>query len=76
MAGDVTGAEAVALRAFRADLLRPVDMLTGAKRSYPMTEAEFARWSAHQDCRWDRYLARPGAIRPLRFRDGRRQIEF
>ncbi|MCY4440662.1 MAG: hypothetical protein OXE53_10710 [Deltaproteobacteria bacterium] len=77
MAGDQAGAEAVALRAFRADVFRPVDMVTGTKRSYPMTEREHARISAIREARWDRWLASPGAVRPPRFDDdGQRQIGF
>ncbi len=77
MAGDQAGAEAVALRAFRADAFRPIDMVTGAKRSHPLTEAEFDRWSACQDLRWSRWLASPGPVRPPRFdREGQRQPGF
>ena len=77
MTRDDAGAEILARQAFRADMLRPVDMLTGKKRPYPMTDAEFGRWSAYMDGRWSRWLASPGAIRPPRFdHDGRRQAGF
>ena len=77
MAGDVAGAEAIALRAFRCDMLRPVNLSTREKRSYPMTEMEFARWNVRQGPRWSRWLECPGAVRPPRFDDdGRHQAGF
>ena len=76
MAGNQAGAEAIALKAFRADVFRPVDMVTGAKRSYPLTEREYARNSAIREARWDRWLAHPGAVRPPRFCDGERLPGF
>ena len=69
MARDHAAAEVLARQAFQMGLLHPRDMVTGKKRSYPLRDAEFDRWLTHQDRRWRRWLAHPGAIRPPRISD-------
>ena len=76
MSGDVDGAKAVAFRAFRLDMFRPRNLVTGKPRSFPLSEREYARLEAIREARWDCYLARPGAVRPPRFHDGERLAGF
>ena len=57
MAGDKSGAEALALLAVSRGMLRSVDLVTGKYRERPLDSRELGRLMKNHERRWSRWLA-------------------